>query len=94
MNEELMMKMVKNELGNRTVGETFIDGILNIVPDVIVLNTRPIKDLIRGTYNPNTEEKIFHAYYDNELNPFRPSVLQVVEIVNDKDRYYRLINRR
>ena len=64
MNTDMMMSMVYNELGGNTIGNTIINGILDIVPDVIVINTRPIKDLIRGTYNPLTEERIFHAYYD------------------------------
>lgn len=102
MNQELFNNLISNELGNKSIGDTIVDGLLNIVPDVIVINTRPIKDLIRGTYDPRTEEKIFHVYYDNPYNnPLRPRVLQVVEIISDRDRrmysydeYYRLIQGR
>lgn len=84
MNRELFDKMVDKELNNRTIGNTIIDELLDIVPDVIVINTRPIKDLIRGTYDPVRSEKIFHTFYDDN-RIMRPTVLQVVEILSDKE---------
>lgn len=92
MNRELFDKMIDKELNNRTIGNTIIDGLLDIVPDVIVINTRPIKDLIRGTYDPVRSEKIFHTFYDDRRNPCRPTVIQVVEIV-DKKLYNRIYNQ-
>lgn len=92
MDKEILMTMMNKELNNRSFGETFVDGILNIIPDVIVINTRPIKSFIRGTYDPNSEEKIFHTFYDDRRNPCRPTVIQVVEIV-DKKLYNRIYNQ-